>query len=151
MIDRNFIGRKIPPHSADVEAPRLRRFAKATGETRPEYIDDAAARAAGHPGLPAPPTYVLCLDLDMPDPFEWLTVMGVDVAQVLHGSERFRYFAPVYAGDRLTFSSRIADILQKKSSRKAFVVKETDVTNQDGLKVAEMRATIVVREIGSAP
>ena len=73
--------------------------------------------------------------------------MGVDIAQVLHGGERFRYFAPVYAGDRLTFSSRIADILQKKSSEKAFVVKETDVTNQHGVKVAEMRATIVVREI----
>ena len=72
--------------------------------------------------------------------------MGVGIAPVLHGGERFRYFAPVFAGDRLTFSSRIAAILQKKSSKKAFVVKETDVTNQHDVKVAEMRATIVVRE-----
>ncbi len=147
MVDRNFIGKVIPAHSANVEASRLRLFAQATGETRPEYIDDAAARAAGHHALPAPPTYVLCLDLDMPDPFKWITDMGVDILQVLHGSERFRYFAPVYAGDRLTFSSRIADILQKKSSKKAFVVKETEVTNQHGMKVAELRATIVVREL----
>jgi acyl dehydratase len=146
IIDANQIGRVIPPHSADVEAGRLRLFARATGETRPEYIDDDAARAAGHRALPAPPTFLLCLDLEVPDPFAWISEMGVDVARVLHGGERFRYFAPVYAGDRLTFSSRIADILQKKSSRKAFVVKETDVTNQHGVKVAEMRATIVVRE-----
>jgi acyl dehydratase len=147
MIDLNHIGRVIPPHSADVAAGRLRRFAEATGETRAEYVDDEAARAAGHPALPAPPTFVLCLDLEVPEPFKWITEMGVDIAQVLHGSERFRYFAPVYAGDRLTYRSRIADILQKKSSKKAFVVKETDVTNQHGVKVAEMRATIVVREL----
>jgi len=145
-IDASYIGWVIPPHTADVEAGRLRLFAKATGETRPEYLDDEAARAAGHRGLPAPPTFALCLDLEMPDPFVWITSLGVDVARVLHGGERFRYFAPIYAGDRLTFSSRIADILQKKSSRKTFVVKETEVTNQHGVKVAEMRATIVVRE-----
>jgi acyl dehydratase len=72
--------------------------------------------------------------------------MGIDLRRVLHGSERFRYFAPVYAGDRLTLTSRVADILQKKSSGKAFVVKETEVVNQRGVKVAEMRATIVVVE-----
>jgi acyl dehydratase len=146
MIDPIYIGRLIPPHSAHVEAERLRLFARATGETRAEYLDDAAARASGHRALPAPPTFVLCLDLAVPDPFIWMTNMGVNIAQVLHGGERFRYFAPVFAGDRLTFSSRIADILQKKSSKKAFVVKETNVTNQHDVKVAEMRATIVVRE-----
>ncbi len=145
MIDKRHIGKEIEPHTADVEAGRLRLFAKATGETRPEYIDEAAAHAAGHPALPAPPTFVLCADLDIPDPFKWIADMGVDIARVLHGGERFRYFAPVYAGDRLTIRSRVADILQKKSSGKAFVIKETEVTNQHGVKVAEMRATIVVR------
>jgi acyl dehydratase len=145
LIDRSHIGKEIQPHTAEVEAGRLRLFAKATGETRPEYFDEAAARAAGHPALPAPPTFVLCVDLEMPDPFKWVTDMGVDIARVLHGGERFRYFAPVYAGDRLTLRSRVVDILQKKSSGKAFVIKETDVTNQHGVKVAEMRATIVVR------
>ena len=145
MIDKRHIGKEIEPHTADVEAGRLRLFAKATGETRSEYIDEAAAHAAGHPALPAPPTFVLCADLDIPDPFKWIADMGVDIARVLHGGERFRYFAPVYAGDRLTIRSRVADILQKKSSGKAFVIKETEVTNQHGVKVAEMRATIVVR------
>lgn len=145
MIDPKHIGKEIEVHSADVEAGRLRLFAKAIGETRPEYVDEAAARAAGHPALPAPPTFALCLDLELPDPFKWITDIGVDIKNVLHGGERFRYFAPIYAGDRVTVRSRIADILQKKSSRKAFVIKETEVTNQHGVKVAELRATIVVR------
>ena len=145
MVDRGHIGHRFPSHSADVEAGRLRLFAKATGETRPEYLDLDAARAAGHPSLPAPPTFALCLDLEVPDPFAWLTELGIDLARVLHGGQSFRYFAPIYAGDCLTFASRIEDVYGKKSGALTFVIKETDVTNQHGVRVAELRATVVIR------
>jgi acyl dehydratase len=145
MVDRTHIGSTLPQHSTTVEAGRLRLFAKAIGETRPEYIDEAAARAAGHPALPAPPTYALCLDFDMHDPYAWFAQYGIDLARVLHGSQSFRYFAPIYAGDRLTFASRIEDVFQKRRGALTFVIKETDVTNQHGVRVAELRATIVIR------
>jgi acyl dehydratase len=145
MIDDTLIGHTLPPHSADVEAGRLRLFAKATGETRPEYCDEAAARAAGHPSLPAPPTFAACLYLDVPDPFAWYRDLGVDLGRVLHGAQSFRYFAPIHAGDRLTFASRIGNILRKKNGTLTFIVRDTAVTNQAGLRVAEVRSTIVVR------
>jgi len=145
MVDRSCIGRILPPHTADVEPGRLRFFAKAVGETRPEYVDEEAARAAGLPGLLALPTYALCLDLDVPDAFAWLRDLGVDLPRVLHGAQSFRYFAPIHAGDRLTFAARIEDVYEKRGGALTFIVKETDVTNQDGVKVAEMRATIIVR------
>jgi acyl dehydratase len=144
-VDRRHIGHTFPGHAADVEAGRLRLFAKATGETRPEYLDDAAARAAGHPAIPAPPTFAMCLDLEVPDPFAWLAEIGVGLEQLLHGGQSFRYFAPVYAGDRLRFASRIENIYSKKNGALTFVVKETDVTNQHGVRVAELRTTLVVR------
>jgi acyl dehydratase len=145
VVDRSHIGHVIPPHSATVEVGRLRLFAKATGETRPEYVDEGAARAAGHPGIPAPPTFVLALDMELPDPFLWLTSLGADLKQVLHGGERFVYFAPIYAGDRLTYSSRIGDVVQRGGGKLTFVVKETVVTNQHGAKVAEMRGNVIVK------
>ena len=145
MVDRTHIGRTLTPHSATVEAGRLRLFAKATGETRPEYVDEAAARAAGHPALPAPPTFALCLDFEMTDPYGWFADFGIDIARVLHGTQTFRYFAPIYAGDRLSFASRIEDVFQKRRGALTFVVKETDVTNQHGVRVSELRATIVIR------
>ncbi|HVN34275.1 MAG TPA: MaoC family dehydratase N-terminal domain-containing protein [Casimicrobiaceae bacterium] len=145
MVDTASIGRRFPPLTVAVDAERLRLFARATGETRREYIDEAAARAAGHLGLPAPPTYIACLSLDEADPFSWLREIGADIAQVLHGAQGFRYFVPVHAGDRLTFVARIANVLQKRSGSRAFVVKVTDITNQNGVRVAEMRTTIVVR------
>ena len=145
MVDTSAIGHMFAPYATDVDAERLRLFAKATGETRPEYVDEAAARAAGLPSLPAPPTYTAVLSMDQPAPFAWLNEIGIDIAQVLHGAQAFRYFAPIYAGDRLTFAARVANVLQKKSGSRAFVVKVTDITNQDGALVAEMRTTIVVR------
>jgi len=145
MVDATDIGRAFAAYSADVEAGRLRLFAKATGETRAEYLDEAAARVAGHPALPAPPTFALCVSLEKPDPFDWLREIGVDLARVLHSGESFRYFAPIYAGDRLTFSSHVEDVVQKRNGALTFIVSSTDVTNQEGKLVAEMRATLVVK------
>ena len=150
MIDAALVGRTFPPHSADIEAGRLRLFAKATGETRPEYCDEAAARAAGHRSLLAPPTFPACLYMDVPDPFAWLRDLGIDVAHVLHGAQAFRFFESVYAGDRLTFASRIEDVFRKKSGTLTFLIKTTEVTNQAGLRVAEVRSTIVVRAAAKA-
>lgn len=151
MIDRQFIGHELPPHTALVEAGRLRLFAKAIGETDPVFSDEAAARAAGHRALPAPPTLAFCLDMDVPDPFGYLAGMGVPVQDILHGEQSFTYHAPIHAGDTLSFRSRIADIYAKKGGALEFIVKETRVENQDAALVAELRAVVVVRHpAGSA-
>ena len=45
MIDTKHIGLELPAATFEVEKGRLRFFAEATGETRPEYLDEQAARA----------------------------------------------------------------------------------------------------------
>jgi len=145
MVDTTCIGRAFPPYTADVDVAGLQLFASATGETRPEYLTETAAHAAGHPSLPAPPTYLACLYARHAGAFGWMRELGIDVAKVLHAAQTFRYFESIHAGDRLTFVSRIANVLQKKNGTRTFVVKLTDVTNQHGARVAEMRVTIVVR------
>ncbi|MGQ3029723.1 MAG: MaoC family dehydratase N-terminal domain-containing protein [Ferrovibrionaceae bacterium] len=145
MIDKAHVGREFPAHSVAVEAGRLRFFAKATGQTDPVYLDEAAARDAGYRGLPVPPTFLFSLDVEQPDPFAWFNAIGLDLARVLHGEQLFVYHAPACAGDVLTFSSRISDVYDKKGGALDFVVKETRVTNQDGEHVADLRATIVQR------
>ena len=68
MIDRRHIGHAMPPFSTEVEKGRLRFFAKATGQADPVYTDEGAARAAGYSGLPVPPTFLFCLEMDAPNP-----------------------------------------------------------------------------------
>lgn len=145
MIDRSHIGRAFPPHTAEVEKGRLRFFAKAIGETSPVYTDEAAARAAGYSALPAPPTFLFCLEMDRPDPFDTLKALGVELGRVLHGNQSFTYHAPVVAGDRITFQTRVSDIFDKKGGALEFIVLDTTATNQDAVKVADLQSVIVVR------
>jgi acyl dehydratase len=50
-----------------------------------------------------------------------------------------------HAGDTLTFEQRIADIYYKKGGALEFVVRETRVSNQHGVHVADLHAVTVVR------
>jgi len=145
MIDSRFIGHELQPHTVEIEKGRLRLFAKATGQSDPVYTDEGAAKSAGYRSLPVPPTMLFGLDIEAPESFEIFVTMGVDVRRVLHGEQHFRYHAQACAGDTLTFATRISDIYSKKGGALEFVVKDTNVTNQHGDLVAEMRRVIVVR------
>lgn len=145
MIDRQFIGHTLPTFSATLETGRLRFFAKATGQTDPVYTDEVAARAAGHPGLPVPPSFLFCLEMESPDPAAIRNLLGMDYRYLLHGEQGFTFHAMAYAGDVLTFSQRIDDIYDKKNGALEFVVRKTRVTNQQGILVAELRCVSVLR------
>lgn len=145
MIDRNHIGLEMPTHSVEVEKGRLRFFAKATGQADTVYTDEDVAKKAGFESLPVPPTFLFCLDMDTPDPFEVFKRLDVDIANILHGIQTFKFVSPACAGDTLTFRSRVEDIYEKKGGALEFIVQKTDVTNQHGDPVAELTRTIVVR------
>ncbi len=145
MIDRKHIGHALEAYSVPVEAGRLRFFAKATGETDPAYSNPAAARAAGHPALPVPPTFLFCLEMDGPNPAAIRELLGLDYRRLLHGEQAFTYHAMAYAGDTLSFEQRIEDIYDKKDGALEFVVRRTEVRNQHGALVAELRSVTVSR------
>ncbi|NPC58018.1 MaoC family dehydratase N-terminal domain-containing protein [Caenimonas soli] len=145
MIDKQYIGHTLPPFQVNVEPGRLRFYAKATGQTDPIYLDEEAARAAGHPGLPVPPTFLFCLEMESPNPAAIRELLGMDYRRLLHGEQGFSYYAMAYAGDKLSFSQQIADIYDKKDGALEFVVRKTRVTNQRAELVAELRCVSVVR------
>ena len=145
MIDRRYIGHALAPFSVPVETGPLRFFAKAIGQTDPVYSDEAAARDAGHPGLPVPPTFLFCLEMNAPNPAAVRELLGLDYRRLLHGEQQFVYHAPAHAGDVLRFEQRIEDIYDKKGGALEFVVRRTRVSNQHGALVAELRSVTVMR------
>ncbi len=145
MIDRKYIGKTYDPLTVEVEKGQLKFFAKATGETNPIYMDEAAAKDAGYASLPAPPTFCFSLNLAQPDPFAKYIEMGIDLGKVLHGEQNFEYLEPVCAGDTITLQDQVTDIFDKKGGALEFMVTETTATNQDGKTVAKMTSTTVVR------
>jgi acyl dehydratase len=146
MVDQSAVGREFTPVTARVEPGRLRFFLNTLGESNPLYRDESAARTAGYAALPVPPTYLFCLEMmDATEPFEFLTALNIDLARVLHGEQRFDYLAPVVVGDTLTFRPTVTSVTEKKGGAMTLVVVETEVTNQDGVHVANISRTVVVR------
>ena len=145
MIDRNYIGKEFGRLTVAVEAGQLAFFAKAVGETNPIYSDEAAALAAGHKALPAPPTFGFSLMLAAPDPFAWLAELGVELGRILHGEQKFEYGAQIYAGERITLISRLSDIYDKKGGALEFLCRETRAVNEAGEEAVRMSDVIVVR------
>ena len=145
MIDRKWIGWELPASVLPIERTRLRFFAKATGETRAEYLEEAAARAAGYADLPAPPTFLFAAELDSGAVDLMLDKLQIPLARLLHGEQSFSYHRPACVGDTVTVNSRIDDIYDKKNGALEFVVKSSRATNQHGELVAEMRTVLVCR------
>lgn len=139
------------PIPFDVERGRLRFFAETIGLTDPVYVDVDAARRSGHRDLPAPPTFLgHSLELEIPDPMEWLAVLGGDLTKTTHAEQAFVYHATAYAGDRLALQRRIVDVYTKKGGALEFVVKQTDVLRGTEL-LAESLSTIALRHPEAGP
>ena len=143
-IPATAVGTALAGSTALIERGRLRFFAEAIGETDPVYTDLDAARAAGHPDLPVPPTFLFGLKLDAPDPFAWMTDLGIDMRFVLHGSQRFDYRSLAFAGEEVAFRPRISDLYDKRSGALEFLTVETAVTRGHE-QIASLTETIVVR------
>jgi len=138
------VGTCTQPLDVTVERSRLRLFAKATGQSDPLWTDVEVARAQGHPDLPIPPTFLFGLELERPDPFAWMTDLGVDMANVLHGEQRFAYHCLAHAGDTLTTTSTITDVTTKKRGALELITRRSVVT-RGADPVATLEQLIVVR------
>ncbi len=145
MIDKKWIGHELPPAVLPIERSRLQFFAKAIGETDPVYTDAAAARDAGYPDLPAPPTFLFAAELDSGASNQLLGDLQIPLSKLLHGEQSFDYHRPACVGDTVTVRSTISDIYDKKNGALEFVVKTSRATNQRDELVAELRTVIVCR------
>src|SRR6187455_376946 len=144
-MKESLIGREFPPLTVEVSAKEIARFAAAIGDTDPVFRDPAAARAAGFPGIPLPPTYGAFLLDDRTDPHGNLRLLGIDLKKLLHAEQSFQYHAPVFAGERLTLTDRVADHYAKKNGSLEFVVLDCEARKANGDLALTIRRVLVVR------
>jgi len=145
MIDKKHIGYNFPKVTLPVEEGRLKFLAKTFGETRGIYVDSAAAKIAGFPGILAPPTFPFMLEIDALDLVDLVTFLGESLEKLLHGEEEFSYYRPIYAGDKITVSKKISDIIDKKDGALQFVIFENTFINQNEVLVAKTRTNYVFK------
>ena len=71
------------------------------------YTFTDAAKAAEPPELLANPTFTFMLGIDAFDLEEFMTFLGETLEKFLDGEENFRYYAHIYAGDKITVYKKL--------------------------------------------
>jgi acyl dehydratase len=148
VIDPANLGRSFGPYTVTVEREHVTELAATLGVADPRYYDVDAARAAGLPDLPAPPTLPTRYGLWANKPLlAELDAIGAPLPRLLHGEQRYSYLAPVFAGDTLTASPTIAALEAKSGQSGPFelLTLETSWRNQRGEEALVDRLVVVVR------
>lgn len=142
-IDRSFIGCASDPFWVEVEKGAIRKFAEAIGDPDPRYRDADAARAAGFDGIIAPPTFPVTFR----PPEEPVWTRHLDRRRILAGGQRFEYYRPILAGERLRCRVHFVGMDEKtgKTGRMEFLFQEVRGEDAEGRPVFVHRRTTVYR------
>ena len=144
-LSEKVVGYKSPTFQVDVEKGRLRQFCRAIGEQTLIYNDESEAKRLGYRSIPAPPTFLFCLEMERDDPYDWFKELSIPLGNVLHGEQNFKYHDIVCAGDRIQFSGEVVDFYSKKNGALQFVVHRNYVLFEDESLAAEFDRTIVIQ------
>jgi acyl dehydratase len=143
-LNRDFVGRTFASGAPyEVCRVKIREFAAAIGDGNPVYRDKEAAQAAGHPDVIAPPTFPIVFSLQSGGEALVDPELGLNLAMVVHGEQRFEYIRPIYAGDQLVTRSTITDI--RSAGRNELLTVRSDVFTVEGEAVCVTYNTIVER------
>jgi acyl dehydratase len=146
-VSTDYIGRTFPPGAPyEVSRVKIAEFADAIGDPNPLYRDRAAAEAAGHPDVIAPPTFAIVISMAssgraMSDPG-----LGLNYAMVVHGEQRFEYRRPIAAGDVLVATSTISNI--RSAGSNTLITTSTHISTQAGEHVCTAHSILVERGTG---
>ncbi|MGT2491993.1 FAS1-like dehydratase domain-containing protein [Cupriavidus basilensis] len=128
MVDKKWIGHEIGSSVLPVERGRLKFFAKAIGETNSVYLDESAAREAGYADLPAPPTFLFTAELDSGAMFgSSSNGSACRSGRCCTASRALSIWVPSLPATRVTVTSRVKDIYEKKGGALEFIETESQV------------------------
>jgi acyl dehydratase len=134
---------ELAPHTYAVGREKIREYARAVGETNPLYLDLAAARAAGHADLVAPPMFAVVYCAAAIEQALFHPDLGIDFEMLLHSGQEFEWGPLVVAGDEITTAVSLAEVSERIGM--TFYVLASQSRNQRGELVCAGRWTEVVR------
>ena len=137
-------GREFPPTPPyDVSRSQIAAFADAIGADDPLYRDPAAAQAAGHPDVIAPPTFPIVVAFQAMTAFMADPDVGIELRNVVHSEQRFEVDRPIRAGDVLTAVISVESVRQAAGT--ALISTRSQIRTVDGEAVCTAYATLAHR------
>jgi acyl dehydratase len=153
----SWIGHETPPWTIAASQLDIKRFAVATDDVNPLYVDEEYAQKSRYGGIIAPPLFYMApLTNPVPEsalrpdglPYEGkFPIPPTPLPRLLDGGTEIEFFAPIRAGDTITGRCKIVDIYQKegRSGPLIFVVRESTYTNQNGEVVLIEKGAAILR------
>jgi acyl dehydratase len=143
-LEPGLVGRSYPPSVVyEVGREKIAEFATALGDPDPVYRDPAAARAAGHADVIAPPTFAIVLSLGAGNVVVEDPDVGIDYSRVVHGEQRFTHHRPIRAGDRLVATASIDAV--RSVAGNDLLTTRVDLATEDGEPVCTTTSMLVAR------
>jgi len=150
-----FIGQGGDVRIFEVEKGAIRKFADAINDRNPLYWDEEYARKSRYGAMVAPPGFFGW-------PTKWTggsvftseatrelsdTLRKLGYGRGLAGGVECEFFQPIRAGDTLTATTVIKNIVERegRTGKMVFIIRETTYTNQDDDLVAKERRIFIQR------
>ncbi len=157
MADRSKVGMEFPAYTMTVEKNKIAEFAMAVAlkeekeGINPIYYDEASAKKAGYQGITVPPTFMTSFLFWTGEGLLGIVkALGIDLNRLLHSEEEYEFYGSIYAGDTITRKMKVVEMFErgKRDKLGRFVdvtILETEVINQRGELVANVRSTMMER------
>ncbi len=143
-IDTKFIGREYPSYTYEVGKEKIKEYAKAIKNMDPHYVDEEFAKKSKYGTIIAPPTFAVVIGAHLIEPFFFDKDIDLNMAMLVHGEQELEFFDVIKAGDSITTTAKIKDIVNKE--KLDVISTELDYSNQHGTHVCRGIYTFVVRK-----
>lgn len=145
MPDASFVGRAFPADEPyRVGREKVREFARAIGETAAVCHDVAAAQAAGHPDVVAPPTFAASFTMPLIEKVLRDPDFGWDYAHMVHGDQTITLHRPIHGGDDLAVTVHVEDLSTRAGSHRLTL--RCAIADPSGAAVATTKLLLVTAE-----
>ena len=146
MIDMDALGREYDPFYFEIERCKIKELCLAIGDKNPIFYNKEEAKKAGYKDVPAPLTFPTVINFwGYPEIWDRMKEIGVNVKRLLHASEEYEYFSPIYPGDIIQGSVMI-DALRTSATMDIATFKSTYKRQDEVVCIARMKIVVMNEE-----
>ena len=139
---KQWIGKQSIPVTNVIERGAVKKFAEATGDLNPLYIDEGFAQKSRYQGLIAPPTFEKAL--------EYGQIEGLPYPKkgAIFGEQTYFFNRPLKVGESISCYIKLEDVYEKESSKGTLTFLVLDRVGEDlqGERIYTARSIIVLTE-----
>ena len=146
MLDENAVGKEYSPFTFEIDRSKIKELCLAIGDNNPIFFDKDIAKKEGYKDIPAPLTFASLMNFwGYPEIWDRMKEIGVDVKRLLHASEEYEYFEPIYPRDKITGSVSVESV-RSSDAMDIATFKTTFTRDNKIVLIAKMKIVVMLGE-----